>query len=380
MTIDYKLLKPGSSSHATTAASPASFQTHSTMPNAMNVIIASETTNADADATKGLFLAISSSLCIGASFIIKKKGLRLSSTRANARRAADGGFAYLNEPLWWLGLLMMILGELANFAAYAFAPAIVVTPLGALSIIISAVLSHYVLNERLNQFGWLGCALCIVGSVNIVLHAPDEKQCESIKEVVSLALQPQFLSYSAFVTMFTFLLITQIYPIHGTTQLLVPIGICSLVGSLSVMSVKTLGLALKMTFEGNNQMREYETWAMILFVIFCVLTQMNYLNKALDTFNTAIVTPIYYVCFTTLTLTASSIMFKDYQTQSYTEVISQIIGFVVIISGVFILNVTKDLRQEELNSRKRWLSHNLRPQDSREFDNDDSLKDSNFKI
>jgi len=216
--------------------------------------------------------------------------------------------------------------------------------------------------------------------VNIVLHAPDEKQCESIKEVVSLALQPQFLSYSAFVTMFTFLLITQIYPIHGTTQLLVPIGICSLVGSLSVMSVKTLGLALKMTFEGNNQMREYETWAMILFVIFCVLTQMNYLNKALDTFNTAIVTPIYYVCFTTLTLTASSIMFKDYQTQSYTEVISQIIGFVVIISGVFILNVTKDLRQEELNSRKRWLSHNLRPQDSREFDNDDSLKDSNFKI
>lgn len=33
----------------------------------------------------------------------------------------------------------MIVGEAANFAAYAFAPAILVTPLGALSIIVRYV-------------------------------------------------------------------------------------------------------------------------------------------------------------------------------------------------------------------------------------------------
>ena len=33
-------------------------------------------------------------------------------------------------------MMMMIVGEIANFAAYAFAPAILVTPLGALSIIV----------------------------------------------------------------------------------------------------------------------------------------------------------------------------------------------------------------------------------------------------
>lgn len=37
---------------------------------------------------------------------------------------------------------------------------------------------------------------------------------------------------------------------------------------------------------------------------------MNYLNKALDLFNTAIVSPIYYVMFTTLTITASAILFQ----------------------------------------------------------------------
>jgi hypothetical protein len=34
-----------------------------------------------------------------------------------------------------LSYVAVILGEVANFAAYAFAPAILVTPLGALSII-----------------------------------------------------------------------------------------------------------------------------------------------------------------------------------------------------------------------------------------------------
>lgn len=35
-----------------------------------------------------------------------------------------------------IAILTVVVGEIANFAAYAFAPAILVTPLGALSIII----------------------------------------------------------------------------------------------------------------------------------------------------------------------------------------------------------------------------------------------------
>lgn len=51
----------------------------------------------------------------------------------------SGGYSYLYEPLWWAGFLSMVVGELANFAAYAFAPAILVTPLGALSILVRCV-------------------------------------------------------------------------------------------------------------------------------------------------------------------------------------------------------------------------------------------------
>lgn len=47
----------------------------------------------------------------------------------------------------------MGIGELANFAAYAFAPASVVTPLGALSILVTAVLASVFLKEELNLLG-----------------------------------------------------------------------------------------------------------------------------------------------------------------------------------------------------------------------------------
>ena len=40
-------------------------------------------------------------------------------------------------------MLTMVVGEIANFAAYAFAPAILVTPLGALSIIVRCAASAF---------------------------------------------------------------------------------------------------------------------------------------------------------------------------------------------------------------------------------------------
>ena len=86
----------------------------------------------------GLALAISSSAFIGTSFIVKKKGL-LRVSRSSSSRAGSGGYAYLKEWLWWAGLITMAAGEAANFAAYGFAPAILVTPLGALSVIVRYV-------------------------------------------------------------------------------------------------------------------------------------------------------------------------------------------------------------------------------------------------
>ncbi|XP_075501875.1 putative magnesium transporter NIPA4 isoform X3 [Primulina tabacum] len=307
------------------------------------------------DNIKGLVLGLSSSFFIGASFIVKKKGLKKAG--ASGVRAGVGGYSYLFEPLWWVGMITMIVGEIANFAAYAFAPAILVTPLGALSIIISAVLAHFILREKLHIFGILGCALCVVGSTTIVLHAPQEREIESVKEVWDLASEPAFLFYAALVIAVVLILIFQYIPQYGQTHILFYIGVCSLVGSLSVMSVKALGIALKLTLSGTNQLIYPQTWTFAMVVTICVLTQMNYLNKALDTFNTAVVSPIYYVMFTSFTILASVIMFKDWDRQNPTQIVTELCGFVTILSGTFLLHKTKDIADGSMSMAVRLPKH-----------------------
>jgi len=43
--------------------------------------------------------------------------------------------SYLRSGTWWIGILLMVLGEAGNFVAYGFAPASVVAPLGKLQFI-----------------------------------------------------------------------------------------------------------------------------------------------------------------------------------------------------------------------------------------------------
>jgi drug/metabolite transporter (DMT)-like permease len=174
---------------------------------------ATEKTPGNQDFFIGLSLAILSSFFIGSSFILKKKGLiKLSkhecAEQKRTLRASDGGFGYLRDWLWWSGFLTSLLtysnhpndeppshkifysfllvglGELCNFAAYGFVPATLVTPLGALSVLVSAVLAAYFLNEKLNSIGKIGCALTAIGSTVMVIHAPKEGEINTLRDLL----------------------------------------------------------------------------------------------------------------------------------------------------------------------------------------------------
>ncbi|KAF2899051.1 hypothetical protein ILUMI_07119 [Ignelater luminosus] len=290
----------------------------------------------------GLFLAISSSIFIGSSFIIKKKAL-IQINRAGSLRAGSGGFGYLKEWMWWMGFLSMGIGEAANFAAYAFAPASLVTPLGALSVLVSAVLSSKFLDERLNLIGKLGCFLCILGSTIIIIHSPKEEEVESLADL-SQKLQDSLFVLYVFIVIVVSILIAFYYgPKYGSQNVVVYIVLCSAIGSLTVMSCKGLGLAIKETISGKtNALANWLTYAFIISIAVCIFIQMDYLNKALDLFNTSIVTPIYYVLFTTLVIIASAILFKEWRHLNANDVVGNICGFLVIITAIVLLHGFKD--------------------------------------
>ncbi|KAJ5401135.1 hypothetical protein N7465_011624 [Penicillium sp. CMV-2018d] len=277
---------------------------------------------------------------------------------------------------------MLVTGELMNTAAYAFAPAVLVTPLGALSVLIGALMGSYFLREEINVLGKLGCAACLLGSVLLVLHAPGDKEIETIDEILHLAIQPcqqpfpeldceptdtslVFLLYCACVAIIAIYIIWKVAPVQGRTNPLVYISICSSVGSISVMSVKAFGIAVKLTAGGDNQFTHASTYVFALVLVVTTLTQMNYLNKAMGQFPASLVNAMYYVGFTTCTLSASIIFYQGLNTSNWTSIISMICGFLLNFTGISLLTLSKTASSSEkrmdsvrgMNTRSLELSH-----------------------
>lgn len=104
---------------------------------------------------------------------------------------------------------------------------------------------------------------------------------------MSLTTMEGFLIFCGSVAVFAVVMIYRVAPIYGKKNPLVYLSICSTVGSVSVMSVKAIGIAMKLTMGGNNQFTHPSTYVFIILTSVCILTQMNYFNKALSQFPTS---------------------------------------------------------------------------------------------
>jgi len=98
--------------------------------------------------------------------------------------------------------------------------------------------------------------------------------------------KPGFLIFALAVTVYAVIAIYKIAPVYGKRNPLIYLSICSLVGSVSVMAIKAFGIALKLTFAGNNQFTHPSTYVFMIITTVCILVQMNYFNKALSQFPT----------------------------------------------------------------------------------------------
>jgi hypothetical protein len=168
-----------------------------------------------------------------------------------------------------------------------------------------------------------------------------------------------FLMYCFTVLVFSLIMIYVIVPRYGRSNPIIYVSICSLVGSVSVMAIKGFGVAVKLTLGGKNQFTHPSTYIFGFVVALCIVVQMNYFNKALDTFSTNVsvdlfyeltfvaysiflsVNPMYYVGFSSATIVASLILFQGFNTTGGTNTLSLLMGFIVTFLGVHLLNYSR---------------------------------------
>lgn len=306
----------------------------------------------------GISLAVASGLFIGTSFVLKKVGLLKANKKYD--EVAGEGYGYLKNAYWWTGMTLMIFGEICNFVAYAFVDAILVTPLGALSVVITTILSAIFLKERLSLIGKVGCFMCIIGSVVIVMNAPSESSAANIQDMQHFVIEPGFLSYAGVVIIGCAIVAIWVVPKYGKKSMLVYLSICSWIGGLSVVATQGLGAAVLAQAGGTPQFNQWFLYVLFVFVTITLVTEIIYLNvsglysikelytnkelqKALNLFNAALVTPTYYVYFTSSTIITSAILFQGFN-GTPTSIITVVMGFFTICSGVVLLQLSKSAK------------------------------------
>lgn len=199
----------------------------------------------------GIILAVCSGLFIGVSFVVKKIGLLKANVKYNEE--AGEGYGYLKNAWWWTGMILMIVGEGCNFAAYMFVDAIMVTPLGALSVVVTTILSAIFLKEKLSFVGKMSCFLAILGSVIIVLNAPEQSAVSDIQQMQKFVISPGFLTYTGIVIVGSAFTAFWAGPRYGKKTMMVYLTICSMVGGLSVVATQGLGAAIIAQINGKAQ-------------------------------------------------------------------------------------------------------------------------------
>jgi drug/metabolite transporter (DMT)-like permease len=240
-----------------------------------------ETTHPPSYKFVGLALAIASGVFIGVSFVLKKKGLLKANLKYNEE--AGEGYGYLKNWWWWGGMTLMIMGEICNFAAYLFADAILVTPMGALSVVITAILSGIFLKERLSFVGKVGCFNCIIGSVVIAANAPTQPSISTIQDMKKLFLAPGFLTFAGVIIVGCAVVALWVAPRYGKKSMMVYLTVCSLIGGLSVVCIQGIGAAITAQARGIPQFNQWFLYIVLVFVIVTLVTEIIFLNASIFT-------------------------------------------------------------------------------------------------
>ena len=136
---------------------------------------------------------------------------------------------YLKSPYWWIGIVLMIVGEAGNFIAYGFAPASIVSPLGVVALVSNCIIAPCLLHERFRQRDFWGVVVAIGGAVTIVLSAKNSETKMGPHDVWAAITRWEFETYLG-ITAALIIVLMWASGRYGEKTILIDLGLVALCG------------------------------------------------------------------------------------------------------------------------------------------------------
>ncbi|XP_077349212.1 NIPA-like protein 2 isoform X1 [Lithobates pipiens] len=277
----------------------------------------------------GIILSIVGSFLISISLNLQKY------THVRLARQ-ENPIPYYRSKLWWCGMLLMGIGELGNFAAYGFAPATLIAPLGCVAVIGSAAISVVFLKESLRASDVIGGALAVTGTYLLVTFSPNVSQDITALKVQRYIMSWQFLIY-LILEVIVFCILLYVYKRKGVNHIVVLLLLVALLASVAVISVKAVAGMLAVTLKGEMQLTYAIFYVMAVLMIVSCVFQVKFLNQAMQLYNATEVVPINFVFFTTSAILAGIIFYQEFQDAAILNIFMFIFGCFLSFFGVFLI-------------------------------------------
>ncbi|CAJ1061440.1 NIPA-like protein 2 isoform X1 [Xyrichtys novacula] len=280
----------------------------------------------------GIVISICGNVLISISLNIQKY--------AHVRQAQRCSKPYYTSVVWWCGVVLMGVGELGNFAAYGFAPASLIAPLGCVSVIASAIISVVFLKETVRASDIVGGTLAITGTYLLVTFAPHTSTHITAHLVQYHAINWHFLLYM-FLEIVLFCILLYLYKRRKVKHIVI---VMLLVALLAVSGMITESV------RGQLQLIYPIFYVMLVVMVASCAFQIKFLNEAMKMFDATEVVPVNFVFFTTSAIVAGIIFYQEFEDLALLDIFMFLFGCLLSFLGVFLIARNRPkIKQQDRN-------------------------------
>ncbi|KAK5629775.1 hypothetical protein RRF57_005490 [Xylaria bambusicola] len=265
-------------------------------------------------------------------------------TEASSDSPKKFASSYLKSPSWWLGQVLVTVGEIGNFLAYGFAPASIVSTLGVVALISNCIIAPIFFGEVFRKRDFWGVVIAVGGAVTVVLSAKGEETKLDPHDVWNAITTTAFEIYMG-VTIFLIIVLMWASPRYGNRTILIDLGLVGLFGGYTVLTTKGVSSMFSSSF--LKMFATPVSYGLAIILVGTALMQVRYLNKALQRFDSTQVIPIQFVLFTLSVIIGSAVLYRDFERTTLEQAIKFVSGCLLTFFGVFLISSGRPQRNDD---------------------------------
>ena len=301
----------------------------------------------------------------------------------NAKLPKQQQKKHIRQKGWLLGMLLVVVGSIGDFAALSLAAQSIVAPIGSVTLVANVFFAHYWLKESLSYIEVVGTTLIVGGSVCAVAFGDHSETAYDIHAILRFFYGTTFIVYAAGsvalgVALYRFQLpitpikqkivdatkryenayeandrdameyedfyIASLQKTYRRWEKVHPFSLCALSGILggqSVMFGKMVSEMLNVTFAGDNQLFSPFFYLFVGCMLGCVVGQLQFLAISLSFFDALYVVPVFQCFFISFSTLGGACFFAEFNNFQPLQAVFFPLGLSATLGGVIVLTRRK---------------------------------------